>query len=102
MPPEVRISSVTFDGKVSLTFTNEMVIPGNFTDILNDRNKKTEILTVVSNNKTRSLSTMLTKQDYLHLVMLCQESEETIRGNLTSWTVTKADSKEIKIQLEFE
>jgi len=45
-PPEIRISSVSSDGKVSLTFTNEMIVPANFTDMLNERNK-TEILNIV-------------------------------------------------------
>ena len=40
------MSKVSFDGKVSLTFTNEIVVPANFTDVLNGR-KKTENLTVV-------------------------------------------------------
>ena len=31
MPPEVRIYSVSSDGKFSLTFTNEMMVPANFT-----------------------------------------------------------------------
>jgi hypothetical protein len=51
MPPEVRMSSVTFDGKVSLTFTNEMLVPPNFNDILNTRNKK-EVLTVFTNKRS--------------------------------------------------
>ena len=48
MPPEVRMSSISFDGKVSLTFTNEMNVPGNFTAILNDQNKSNEIKNVFS------------------------------------------------------
>ena len=47
-PTEVRISSVSFDKKVSLGFNKEMVVPSNFTDILNVRNK-TEVLNVISN-----------------------------------------------------
>lgn len=70
MPPEVRMSSISFDSKVSLTFTNEMIVPSNFTAILNDRNKTTEVLTVVSKEKARNLSDKPKKVDYLELVML--------------------------------
>ena len=34
--------------------------------------------------------------------MLRPESEETHRGNLISWSVSEANSKEIKIFLEFD
>jgi hypothetical protein len=64
MPPEVRMSSVTYDGKVSLTFTNEMLLPPNFIDSLNTRNKK-EVLTVISNKRSlRALNETL-QQDKL-------------------------------------
>ena len=36
-PPEMRVLRISNDGKVFLSFTNEMVFPGNFTDILNVR-----------------------------------------------------------------
>ena len=44
---EVRMSKVSFDGKVSLTFSNEMDFPADIADKLNDKNN-TETLTVVS------------------------------------------------------
>ena len=36
-PLEERILRISNDSKVFLTFTNDMIFPGNFTDILNDR-----------------------------------------------------------------
>jgi len=47
MLPEVRVTSVSPDGKVSLTFTKDMIVPANFTDLLNVRNG-TEVYTVIS------------------------------------------------------
>lgn len=73
MPSEVRMSQSSFDGIVDLTFTNEMVVPGNFTAILNDRNKKIENLTVVSKENVRNLSDKPKTLDYLQLVMLRSE-----------------------------
>ena len=35
MPPEVRTSKISSAGELFLGFTKEMVIPDNFTDILN-------------------------------------------------------------------
>ena len=43
-----------------------------------------------------------TNTDLLQLVMIRSESGETLRGNLTSWTVSNATSKEIKIELQFD
>ena len=37
MPPEVRTSQISSAGELYLSFTKEMVVPGNFTDILNVR-----------------------------------------------------------------
>ena len=37
-PPEVRVLRISNNREVFLTFTNEMVFPSNFTDILNHRN----------------------------------------------------------------
>ncbi len=65
----MRISSVSSDGKVQLTFTNEMVFPANFTAMLNDRNDN-EVLTVVPKEQTRRLGEEAIQQDYLQLVML--------------------------------
>ena len=70
------MSSVSFDGKVSLTFTNEMIVPSNFITILNDRNE-TEAYTFVSKEEARRLAEKATKKDYLQLVMLRSESGET-------------------------
>ena len=95
------MSSVSFDGKVSLTFTNEMIVPSNFITILNDRNE-TEAYTFVSKEEARRLAEKATKKDYLQLVMLRSESGDTQRGNLTNWTVSEASSKEIKIVLVFD
>ena len=39
-PPEVRILRISNNGEVFFTFTNEMMFPGNFTEILNDRSVK--------------------------------------------------------------
>ena len=50
MPPEVRASSVSSDGKVSLTFTNKMIVPANFTNLLNFRNGR-EVYTAISKVK---------------------------------------------------
>jgi len=36
-PPEVRILRISNDAKVFVTFTNEMDFPGNFPEMLNDR-----------------------------------------------------------------
>jgi hypothetical protein len=102
MPPEARMSAISFDGKVSLTFTNEMIFPDNFASVLNDRNKTTAILTVVSKEKARELGDKPKKQDYLQLVMLRSEFGVNQKGNLISWTVSTADSREIKIDLEFD
>ena len=89
-----------------------MVVPSNFTDMLNARNK-TEILTFVSNTWTqiqrdeilkrdlRQRDEVL-KQDLLKLVIVRSESGETQMGNLTNWSVSDATSKEIKIDLEFD
>ena len=70
MPPEVHMSSISFDGKVSLIFTNEMIVPVNFTAILNDRNKTAEILTIISKENARELGDGPSKKEYLQLVML--------------------------------
>ena len=35
MPPEVWTSKILSAGELHLSFTKEMVVPGNFTDILN-------------------------------------------------------------------
>ena len=102
MPPEIRMSAISFDGKVSLTFTNEMIFPDNFASVLNDRNKTTEILTVFSKEKARKLGEKQKKQDYLQLVMLRSEYDENQKSNLISWTVSEANSKEIKIDLVFD
>ena len=94
----MRISSVSFDGKVSLSFNKEIVVPSNFSDILNVRNK-TEVLNVISNEwalrlgddasqKDFSLSVMqeqkfgneTAKIDMLQLVMLREASGEITKG----------------------
>ena len=110
----MRTSSVSFDGKVSLIFTNEMILPSNFTDILNLRDK-TEVLTVISNKEDPSLDNEARKQELLNLVILAQtannkttikpdllqlvmirpEPGETQRGNMTSWSVINSTSEEI-------
>ena len=100
-PPGVQMSSISFYGQFSLTFTNEMVVPSNFTAILNDGNK-TEAITFLSKSEARRLGEKAAKQNYLHLVMLRPESIETLEGNLTNWRVSEANSKEIKIVLEFD
>ena len=76
-----------------------MIFPDNFKDLLNKRNSN-EVLTVVSQSKSRSLEEEPEKMDYLQLVML--RSEETLKGNLTSWYVTQVSSKTIEIELEFD
>ena len=67
----MRISTVSSDGKVQLTFTNEMVFPANFTAMLNNRNDN-EVLTVVSEvqAQARRLDEEAIQQEYLQLVML--------------------------------
>ena len=91
----VRISSVSFDGKVFLTFTNEIIVPNNFTGLLNVRNK-TEVYSVVSLSKMRRellddprwyIDKEMQQDIFLELKMLRLEQGETVRGNLTSWTV---------------
>ena len=77
-----------------------MVVPSNFTAILNFRNK-TDTYAVVSKSEARKMAQKTTKQDYLHLVMLRPESEETQGENLISWSVSDANSKDFKIVLEF-
>ena len=94
------MSSVSLDAKVSLSFTNEMVVPSNFTAILNDR-KKSEDYTVLSKTETRRLTEKAAKKDYLQLVMLRSESGEALKGNLVNWSVSEANSMEIKLVLEF-
>ena len=54
-PTEVRMSKVSFDGKFSLTFSNEMDFPTDFAEKLNDRNN-TDSLNVVSKAETRKLA----------------------------------------------
>ena len=78
MPPEVRISPVSSDGRVFLIFTNEMILPYNFTELLNVSNE-TDVLTVISkayvkNNHLGDLLWYIDEnvppQDLLQLVML--------------------------------
>ena len=52
---EERMSKFSFDGKVSLTFSNEMDFPADIADKLNDRDN-TDTLTVVSKAETRKLA----------------------------------------------
>ena len=49
------MSKFSFDGKVSLTFSNEMDFPADIADKLNDRDN-TDTLTVVSKAETRKLA----------------------------------------------
>jgi hypothetical protein len=109
MPPEVRISSASSDGKVSLTFTNEMIVPGNFTELLNVRNG-TEIYTLISkfNMEKKNfedprwfIDEGVEPDVLLEILMLRYEHGETLRGNLTSWTVLEANSTNIEIKLVF-
>ena len=59
-------------------------------------------MTVVSKAETRKLADKAAKYDYLEIVMLRQESSETVSGNLTSWKVSSANSTLIMIDLEFD
>ena len=61
-----------------------MVFPGNFTEILNDRN-------YTDHEKVR----------YLEMEMLSEETE-TDRGSLIGWNVTSVEPTLIKVDLKFD
>ena len=76
MPSEMRMSKITSTGKFSLSFTNEMILPSNFTAILNLRSKK-EVLNVISNTHAQIVGNETTSQDLLQLAMIRSDFAET-------------------------
>ena len=54
-PPEMRVLSISNDGKLFLSFTNYMVFPTDFADILNYRGPKKQLNDKKSTRDTRLL-----------------------------------------------
>ena len=97
--PEVRVERISNQSELFLSFTKEMVFPGNFTNILNDRTvpRKSKDTKPINDKDKRSLVDELTGKSLLALSLKSYETD-TISDNLTGWLVTDADSKQIVVK----
>jgi hypothetical protein len=76
-----------------------MIFPGNFTNILNERSvpRKSTDTKQIDDKDKRSLVNELTGKSLLTLSLKSYETD-TISENLTGWTVTDADSRQIVVK----
>jgi len=81
-PPEVRVKTVSNNGKVIFTFTNEMVLTEDLLKLL-DSQKDT--------NRQRSLTEDKQSKSLIEVIMLSYEAE-AVSENLVSWSISSFDS----------
>ena len=96
----MKVLRISKEAELFLSFSNEMLFPSNFADILNGKNvTKNSTDTKPVKNK-RFLTQKKTGSRLLTLKMISY-STETIDENLAGYTVTDVSSKQITIRLNF-
>ena len=97
IPPEVRAERISNQSELYLSFTKEMALPGNFTEILNERSVRRKLTDTEPVKNKRSSVKNLTGKSLLTLSLKSYETD-TISDNLTDWTVIHSDSRQIVVK----
>ena len=98
--PEIRVSDVDGNGQIELIFTQEIELPSNFVEIVNNRTA------VINSGQNKSFNESSIEsaydKDVNYLQLMVHDSETGgLDENLKSYAVTYADSEKIVIQMEF-
>ena len=98
--PEIRVSDVDGNGKIELIFTQEIELPSNFAEIVNNRTASINKIQIESLKESSTESVQDEDDNYLQLMVRDPETGG-LDENLQSYAVTYADSKKIVIQMKF-
>ena len=91
---------ISKEAELFLSFTNEMLFPSNFADILNGKNVMKNSTDSKPVKNKRFMAQEKTGSSLLILKMI-SFSTETIDENLFGWTVTDVSSRGITVRLNF-
>ena len=100
--PEMRILSISNDGKVFLSFNNDMHFPTNFTDILNFRVSKKDLNVTKSAKNAKSFDKKVGSQqlvngaEFLFFEIISYDTE-SVSPYLDSWNVTDVNPRLITV-----
>ena len=100
--PEMRILSISNDGKVFLSLNNDMHFPTNFTDILNFRVSKKDLNVTKSAKNAKSFDKKVGSQqlvngaEFLFFEIISYDTE-SVSPYLDSWNVTSVSPRLITI-----
>jgi len=99
-PPEVRVQRISNDGKVYISFTNEMEFPSDLIEILNPKESDAKT-SADAEGKTKDVCLIekTNREDLLEVMMLDTETEG-ISDNLLGWTVSSLDGTSMVIDLQ--
>ena len=107
--PEVRVQSISNNRKVTLEFTNEMVITSDLELILKkiekpstdavDENKPRFLNKYNKRTKSTEPKQKLVREDLIDVILFDPE-EDKISDNLAAWSISSVDSRSIVIDLE--